>query len=148
MNKVILMGRLVADPEVRYTQKDNGTSGCVARYRLAVNRQYNKNGEQQADYFNCVGFGKTGEFAEKYLKKGSKILITGRLQSGSYTNKDGATTYTTDVIVEAHEFCESKGSASGNAGGVSQEIPAPMTQQEAGGFMDVPDGYDEELPFN
>lgn len=142
MNKVILMGRLCADPDVRYTTGDKPT--CIARYRLAVNRMYNKDGEQQADFISCVAFGKSGEFAEKYLHKGIKIIITGRIQTGSYTNKDGQKVYTTDVVVENHEFAESKGS-----GGSGQQEPAsPYGQAGDDGFMNIPDNIDEELPFS
>ena len=106
MNKVILIGRLTKDPETRYSQGQNST--CISRYSLAVDRQFKRDGEQTADFLNCVAFGKQGEFAEKYLKKGAKIAVTGRLQTGSYTDKDGKKVYTTDVVVESHEFVESK----------------------------------------
>lgn len=109
MNKVILCGRLTADPDVRYSQGENSTA--VARYSLAIDRKYSKGDERQTDFINCVAFGKSGEFAEKYLRKGMKILITGRIQTGSYTNKDGQKVYTTDVVVEEHEFVESKQTA-------------------------------------
>lgn len=109
MNKVILCGRLTADPDVRYSQGENPTA--VAKYSLAVDRKYSKGDERQTDFINCVAFGKSGEFAEKYLKKGMKILVTGRIQTGSYTNKDGQKVYTTDVVVEEHEFAESKQTA-------------------------------------
>ena len=135
MNKVILMGRLVADPEVRYSQGANAT--CVARYRLAVDRKFKREGEQEADFISCVAFGKNGEFAEKYLHKGMKIAVEGRIQTGSYENKDGQKVYTTDVIVEGHDFCESKGAG-------QQDAP----QNNSDGFMNIPDGFDEELPFN
>lgn len=148
MNKVILMGRLTRDPEVRYSQGENATA--VARYTLAVDRRFNRNNDEQtADFINCVAFGRSGEFAEKYLHKGTKIAVTGRIQTGSYTNKDGVKVYTTDVVVEDHEFAESK-NASGQAGG--DYAPAGRTQSApvaAGdGFMNIPDGIDEELPFN
>lgn len=114
MNKVILMGRLTRDPEVRYSQGENATA--VARYTLAVDRRFNRNNDEQtADFINCVAFGRSGEFAEKYLHKGTKIAVTGRIQTGSYTNKDGVKVYTTDVVVEDHEFAESK-NASQQAG--------------------------------
>ena len=137
MNKWIGIGRLVADPEVRYSQGENAT--CIARYRLAVNRKFKREGEQEADFISCVAFGKNGEFAEKYLHKGMKIAVEGRIQTGSYTNQEGQKVYTTDVVVEAHDFCESKGSGSGSAS-------AP--QVDSDGFMNIPDGIDEELPFN
>ena len=106
MNKTILIGRLVKDPDVRYTQGGNQT--CIARYTLAVDRRFKKDGEQAADFIPCVAFGKGGEFAEKYFKKGMRVAVTGRIQTGSYTNKDGQKIYTTDVIIEDQEFCESK----------------------------------------
>lgn len=138
MNKVILIGRLTRDPEVRYSQGDNPTA--VARYSLAVDRRFKREGEPDADFINCVAFGKQGEFAEKYLTKGVKIAVTGRIQTGSYTNKDGQKVYTTDIVVEEHEFCESKGSSG------SGSAPAPQTDEN--GFMNIPDGLEEELPFS
>ncbi len=148
MNKVILMGRLTRDPEVRYSQGENATA--IARYTLAVDRRFNRNNDEQtADFISCVAFGRSGEFAEKYLHKGTKIAVTGRIQTGSYTNKDGVKVYTTDVVVEDQEFAESK-NASQQAGG--DYAPAGRTQSApmaAGdGFMNIPDGIDEELPFN
>lgn len=140
MNKVILMGRLTRDPEVRYSQGDTPTA--IARYTLAVDRRARKDGEASADFISCVAFGKSAEFAEKYLHKGTKLVITGRIQTGSYTNKDGQKVYTTDVVVEDQEFAESKAAASGNQEGNSQ--PAASGD----GFMNIPDGADEELPFN
>ena len=139
MNKVILMGRLCADPEVRYSQNQNQTA--VARYRLAVDRIFKREGEQTADFISCVAFGKAAEFAEKYLRQGTKIAITGRIQTGSYTNREGQKVYTTDVVVEEQEFAESKG-ASGNIEGSAPQATDPD------GFMSLPDGIDEELPFN
>lgn len=139
MNKVILMGRLCADPEVRYSQNQNQTA--VARYRLAVDRRFKREGEQTADFISCVAFGKVAEFAEKYLHRGTKIIITGRIQTGSYTNRDGQKVYTTDVVIEEQEFAESKG-ASGNIEGSAPQATDPD------GFMSLPDGIDEELPFN
>ena len=121
MNKVILMGRLTRDPEVRYSQGENATA--VARYTLAVDRRYNRNNdEQSADFINCVAFGRNGEFAEKYLRKGTKIAATGRIQTGSYTNKDGVRVYTTEVVIEEQEFAESKNSSSAGNGGFTGEI--------------------------
>lgn len=146
MNKVILMGRLTRDPEVRYSQGENATA--VARYTLAVNRRFVRNDEERtADFINCVAFGKSGEFAEKYLHKGMKIVIVGRIQTGSYTNKDGVRVYTTDIVVEDHEFAESKNTSNSDASsGVSTgNSPAYSTGD---GFMNIPDGIDEELPFN
>lgn len=146
MNKVILMGRLTRDPEVRYSQGDNAMA--VARYTLAVDRRFNRNNDDQtADFISCVAFGRSGEFAEKYLHKGTKIAITGRIQTGSYTNKDGVKVYTTDVVVEDQEFSESKNSAgSGDSGFAPAGRPAPAAAGD--GFMNIPDGIDEELPFN
>ena len=134
MNKVILIGRLTKEPEVRYSQGNEPM--CIARYTLAVDRRFKREGEQDADFISCVAFGKNGEFAEKYLHKGTKIAITGRIQTGSYTNKDNQKVYTTDVVVEEHEFAESKGTSGQNN--------APAT--DPNGFMDLPDGL-EELPF-
>lgn len=139
MNKVILMGRLCADPEVRYSQNENQTA--VARYRLAVDRRFKREGDQTADFIPCVAFGKAAQFAEYYLHRGTKIIITGRIQTGSYTNRDGQKVYTTDVVIEEQEFAESKG-ASGNIEGSAPQSTDPD------GFMSLPDGIDEELPFN
>lgn len=139
MNKVILMGRLCADPEVRYAQNQNQTA--IARYRLAVDRRFKREGDQTADFIPCIAFGKAAEFAEKYLRQGTKIAITGRIQTGSYTNREGQKVYTTDVVVEEQEFAESK-NASGNSGGTAPHTADPD------GFMSLPDGIDEELPFN
>ena len=138
MNKVILVGRLVRDPEVRYSQGANQTA--IARYTLAVDRRFKKEGEQSADFIGCVAFGKAGEFAEKYFKKGTKLVVTGRIQTGSYTNKDGQKTYTTDIVVEEQEFAESKSSGSGS--------PQPSPADCGDGFMNIPEGIDEELPFS
>ncbi len=146
MNKVILMGRLTRDPEIRYSQGDNATA--VARYSLAVDRRFKRDGEPSADFINCVAFGRSAEFAEKYLHQGTKIAITGRIQTGSYTNKDGQKVYTTDVVVEEQEFAESK-SASESNGSYSQPAANPSPVNASGdGFMNIPDGIDEELPFN
>lgn len=142
MNKVILMGRLTREPEVRYSGGDN--SMAVARYTLAVDRRIKKDGEQAADFISCVAFGKSAEFTEKYLHKGTKMTISGRIQTGSYTNRDGQKVYTTDVIVEEQEFAESKGAGSRNTPG--SEVPTSAAG--ADGFMNIPDGIDEELPFN
>lgn len=157
MNKVILMGRLTRDPEIRYSQGENTLA--IARYTLAVDRRFNRNGdENSADFIGCVAFGKSAEFAERYLHKGTKIVVTGRIQTGSYTNKDGVKVYTTDVVVEDQEFAESKNSAANNDGGYhnagysnSGYVNAPAKPQPAAagdGFMNIPDGIDEELPFN
>lgn len=139
MNKVVLLGRLTRNPEVRYTQGAEST--CVARYTLAVDRKVKKDGEATADFISCVCFGKSAEFAEKYLKQGTKIAIIGRIQTGSYVNREGKKVYTTDIVVEEQEFAESKATSS----------QAPQEKQygepDKEGFMNVPDGIDEELPF-
>ena len=152
MNKVILMGRLTRDPEVRYSQGENPLA--IARYTLAVDRRQSRsNGgdEQSADFIDCVAFGRSGEFAEKYLHKGTKIAVTGRIQTGSYTNKEGVKVYTTEVVVEDHEFAESR-NASGNDGnsfnGGYSHGGAASASGAGDGFMNIPDGIDEELPFN
>ncbi len=146
MNKVILMGRLTRDPEVRYSQGEQATA--IARYTLAVDRRFRREGDQQtADFIGCVAFGRQGEFAEKYLRKGTKIAITGRIQTGSYTNKDGQRVYTTDVVVEEQEFAESKAASEGNGGFTPADRPSPSVAA-GDGFMNIPDGIDEELPFN
>lgn len=145
MNKVILIGRLTRDPEIRYAQNENGTA--VARYTLAVvDRRFKRDGEQDADFIGCVVFGKGAEFAEKYLAKGTKIAVTGRIQTGSYTNKDGQKVYTTDVVVEEQEFAESKAASQGNGGGYQNAGSNNSTSGD--GFMNIPDGIDEEFPFN
>lgn len=144
MNKVILMGRLTRDPEVRYAQNENSTA--VARYSLAVDRRFKREGEQDADFIGCVAFGRAAEFAEKWLHKGSKVVVTGRIQTGSYTNKDGQKIYTTDVAIEEQEFAESKAASEGNGGGYSGG--GSNNSSSGDGFMNVPDGIDEELPFN
>ena len=144
MNKVILIGRLTSEPEIKYSSGENPME--IARYTLAVDRKYNRE-EQSVDFINCVAFGKTAEFTEKYLHRGTKITITGHFQTGSYTNKDGIKVYTTDVIIEEQEFAESKNSSSSDgeyAGGGSRTEPAASDD----GFMNIPDGIDEELPFN
>ena len=145
MNKVLLIGRLTGEPEVKYSQ--GAQPVCVARYRLAVDRKYKKDGEQSADFISCVAFGKSGEFAEKYLHKGTKIAVEGRIQTGSYTNRDGQKVYTTDVVVEDQEFAESKASSDNNSGYVPANRPSP-SGAAGDGFMNIPDGIDEELPFN
>ena len=140
MNKWIGMGRLTRDPEIRYTQGENSTA--VARYTLAVDRRFKReNDEQTADFISCVAFGRNAEFAEKYLKQGTKIAVSGRIQTGSYTNKDGVKVYTTDVVVEEQEFAESKGS---NSPQNQQQAP----QQSSDGWMNIPDGIEDDLPFN
>lgn len=157
MNKVILMGRLTRDPDIRYSQGAN--SMAVARYTLAVDRRFKRDSsEQSADFISCVSFGKLAEFFEKYVKQGTKMLVEGRIQTGSYTNRDGQKVYTTDVVVENAEFAESKSSASQRtsysqtpaAPAPQQAAPAPQAAQAASeGFMDITDGLEDEgLPFN
>ena len=147
MNKVILMGRLTRDPEIRYSQGDNALA--VARYTLAVDRRFNRNNDENtADFIGCVAFGRAAEFAEKYFHKGIKIAVTGRIQTGSYTNKDGVRVYTTDVVVEEQEFAESKNSASAGGGGYNADNSRPEPAAAGDGFMNIPDGIDEELPFS
>lgn len=152
MNKVILIGRLTREPEVRYSAGENATA--IARYTLAVDRKYKQEGQQNADFIQCIAFGKSAEFAEKYFRKGMKIAITGRIQTGSYTNKEGQKVYTTDVVIEEQEFAESK-----NASGADREARDEAALQQSGykqssmttgddRFMHIPDGIDEELPFN
>ena len=151
MNKVILMGRLTRDPEVRYTNSGENQM-AIARYTVAVDRRGRRNGtdEQTADFIGCVAFGKQGEFADKYLKKGTKVLVTGRIQTGSYTNKDGQKVYTTDVVVEEQEFAESKNSEQSQAPASAQSSASvPSVGGSADdGFMNIPDGIEDELPFN
>lgn len=148
MNKVILMGRLTRDPEVRYSSGENALA--IARYTLAVDRRFRKDNEASADFIGCVAFGKAGEFAEKYLRQGTKIVITGRIQTGSYTNREGQKVYTMEVVVEDQEFAESKAASQNNSqtnAGSRQQPPPPMPTDKDG-FMQIPDGIDEELPFN
>lgn len=163
MNRVILMGRLTRDPEIRYS--NSGDQMAVARYTIAVDRPGGKNqDEPSADFIGCVCFGKSAEFVEKYLKKGTKIAVEGRIRTGRYQNKDGQTVYTTDVVVDRHEFCESKGNGQAPQGNYQQpqnQQAQPQQQSQAQpqqtasqpaqgydpGFMNIPDGIDEELPF-
>lgn len=159
MNKVILLGRLTKDPDVRQSQGAEPVT--IARYILAVDRRQKKQeGQQAADFISCVAFGKAGEFAEKYLHKGTKICVSGRIQTGSYTRQDGTKVYTTDVVVEDQEFAESRNAQtsgpdySGYAGADNGSTPAAHGNDAApassaiDGFMNIPDGIDEELPFN
>jgi single-strand DNA-binding protein len=149
MNKTILIGRLTRDPDVRYTKTSKGDNMAIARYNLAIDR---KGKDAGTDYISCVAFGKLGEFAEKYLKQGVKIAVVGRIQTGSYTNKDGIKVYTTDVVVEEHEFCESKNSE--NTQPAANVNPNNDTHTENNqpsapnnSFMDVPDDILDDLPF-
>ncbi|HIT67448.1 MAG TPA: single-stranded DNA-binding protein [Candidatus Merdisoma merdipullorum] len=155
MNKVILMGRLTRDPDVRYSQGESATA--VARFTLAVDRRFRRDGDTSADFIGCVAFGRQAEFAEKYLRQGTKVVLTGRIQTGSYTNRDGQKVYTTDVVAEDLEFAESKAAAAergASAGFQPQQNSnpfqsAPTPSAAAGdGFMNIPDGIDEELPFS
>lgn len=136
MNKVILAGRVTREPEVRYSQGEKATA--VACYGLAVDRRFKKEGETETDFIRCVELGKLAEFAEKYLHQGTKIMITGRVQTGSYTNKDGQKVYTTDVIIEEHEFVESKASS----------LASVESKKNGDEYMKIPDNFDNELPFN
>lgn len=152
MNKVVLMGRLTKDPVIHLPEYQDGTT--VASYTLAVDRRRSQQQEQQADFISCVAFGHSAEFAEKYLKKGTKICISGRIQTGSYTNREGVKIYTTDVIVDDQEFAESKNAGSQNCAGANEkpgqtQRPERQQGQQAAldGFMDIPEGIDEELPF-
>ena len=140
MNKVIFMGRLTRDPEVRYSQGAN--SMAVARFSLAVNRRFKRDGEPEADFFNCTAFGKQAEFIERYLRKGVKVVVSGRIENDNYTNKEGQMVYAVKVIIEEIEFAESK-ATSGNQGNSTYNGMGP-----GDGFMNIPDGLDEELPFN
>jgi len=147
MNKVILMGRLTRDPEIRYANNANST--CIANYTLAVDRRFKRQGDEQtADFIQCVAMGKGGEFAEKYLHQGTKIVVEGRIQTGSYTNKDGQKIFTTEVWVESQEFAESKAASAQNG---NQNASAPtrpnVAQNDSDGFMNIPDAIEEELPF-
>ena len=156
MNKVLLMGRLTRDAEIRYSQGDN--SMAIARFSLAVDRRgrrdSNSSEEQTADFINCVAFGKTADFLERFGRKGTKFVVEGRIQTGSYTNKDGQRVYTTDVVAENVEFAESKNASAGNNDGGYQNAGfgggnnAPAPSGAGDGFMNIPDGIDEELPFN
>ena len=163
MNKVILMGRLTRDPEVRYSQGASQTS--VARFSIAVDRRFKREGEPDADFFNCTAFGKQAEFVERYLHKGIKILMSGRVQNDNYTNKDGQMVYSVRVMVDEIEFAESKNASGGNAGGFNNgggfggggfnggsfggnQNSAPAPSGAGDGFMNIPDGIDEELPLN
>ncbi len=148
MNKVILMGRLTRDPDVRYSQGANGNM-AIARFSLAVDRRFQRQDAQSeqanADFINCVAFGKQGEFVEKYFHKGMKMVLTGRIQTGSYTNKEGSKVYTTDVVAEEIEFAESKNAQGGGSNEGYTRNPAPADD----GFMNIPtDGIESEIPFN
>jgi len=150
MNRVILMGRLTRDPNISYSQ--SGDNMAIARFTMAVDRRGRRQDgadQQTADFIGCVCFGRQAEFAEKYLRQGTKIAVTGRIQTGSYTNKDGQKVYTTDVVLDDIEFAESKNSGDGGSEGHTYTAPSRPAPSSAGdGFMNIPDGIDEELPFN
>ena len=146
MNKVILMGRLTRDPEVRYGGANNT---AVARFSIAVDRRFKRDGDPDADFFNCVSFGKQGEFVEKYLRKGTKIVLDGEIRNNNYTNRDGQMVYGIEIVTNNVEFAESKSASAANAGGFVPNNPTPAPSAPAGdGFMNIPDGIEEELPFN
>lgn len=138
MNKILLCGRLTRDPEVRYGDNQK----AVGRFNIAVDRKFKREGDPTADFFNCTAFGKTAEFVEKYLKKGTKMLVFGHIQNDNYTNKDGQTVYSVQIIVDELEFAESKGSS----GASNNNNAAPQEGQES--FMNIPQGIDDELPFH
>ncbi|MCC2254613.1 single-stranded DNA-binding protein [Ruminococcus sp. CLA-AA-H200] len=154
MNKAILVGRLTRDPEIRYSQGENSTA--IGRYTVAVDRRFKREGEPAADFIPCVAFGRTAEFVEKYFRQGMRVSVSGRIQTGSYTNRDGVKVYTTEVIVEENEISESRAeseasraSGKGQKSNNNQAAPAtPSTNSNDDGFMNIPDGIDEELPFN
>lgn len=146
MNKVILMGRLTRDPDVRYTTGENPLA--IARYTLAVDRRFHKDGEATADFISCVVFGRAAEFAEKYFRQGLKITISGRIRTGNYTNREGQKVYTTEIVVEEQEFAESKSGDNGAAYYPPKQTPPPAPADGADGFMNIPDGIEEELPFS
>ncbi len=153
MNKVILMGRLTRDPEVRYSQGASQTA--VARFSVAVDRRFKREGEPDADFFNCTSFGRQAEFVERYLHKGTKVVLSGRVQNDNYTNKEGQMVYSVRIMVDEIEFAESKNASGGgndggynNGGGFGGSGSAPAPAGAGDGFMNIPDGIDEELPFN
>ena len=147
MNKVVLMGRLTRDPEVRYSAGENALA--IARYTLAVDRRFRRDGEATADFINCVSFGRTAEFAEKYFRQGLRIVVSGRIQTGSYTNREGQKVYTTEVVVENQEFAESKATSDNNAGFAQAPAASAPTAPAGDGFMNIPDNVDDSgLPFN
>jgi single-strand DNA-binding protein len=149
MNKVVLMGRLTKDPVVTYSGAEN--SLAIARYTLAVDRRVRRDGQQTADFISCKAFGRSAEFVERYLHKGTKVVVSGRIETGSYTNRDGNRVYTTEVVVEEHDFAESKSVSDSNRASYSNSYdaaPAPASDPgSADGFMNIPDGIEDELPF-
>lgn len=146
MNKIILMGRLTRPPEVRYSQGASPTA--VAKFSLAVDRRWKREGEPDADFFNCTAFGRLAEFVEKYLNQGIKVVVVGRIQNDNYTNKEGQKVYSVQVLLDEIEFAESKSASAGSVPGPRLE-DRPVPEQAANdGFLSVPDGAEEELPFN
>jgi len=145
MNKVILMGRLTREPEVRYSQGASQTA--VARFTIAVDRRFKREGEPTADFLDCTAFGRQAEFIERYLHKGVKVVVCGSIQNNNYTNRDGQMVYGFRIMVDEVEFAESKNAQSGNEGGYTAPVRTPNTSI-SDGFMNIPDGIDEELPFN
>ena len=143
MNKVILVGRLTRDPEVRHPQDD---SAAVAKYTLAVDRKFKRDNEPTADFIPCVGFGRLAEFADKYLRKGMRISVSGHIQTGSYTNKDNRKVYYTEIVIEEQEFAESRAESEANKSASKQQKPEETVDEN--GFMNIPEGLEEELPFN
>jgi single-strand DNA-binding protein len=146
MNNVVLMGRLTRDPEVRYSNSD--TPLAIARYTLAVDRRFKRDGEPSADFIRCISFGKAGEFAEKYFSQGMRVVVSGRIQTGSYKNRNGDTVYTTEVVTETLEFAESKKSSQGNGSQTGSTQSNAGAVPDDDGFMTIPEGIDEELPFS
>lgn len=146
MNKVILLGRLARDPETRYGGANDSMAVC--RYTLAVDKKFKKDGEATADFINCISFGKSAEFADKYFTKGLRVAVSGRIQTGSYTNRDGQKVYTTDVVVEEHEIAQSRSEASNQQESNRQPEISPYGKDKDNGFMNIPDGIDDELPFS
>ena len=147
MNKVVLVGRLTRDPQVSYSQGENSTA--VARYTVAVDRRFKRDNEPTADFISCVVFGRSAEFAEKYFRQGMRVALSGNIRTGSYTNREGVKVYTTDVVVEEQEFAQNRDENSPNMGGYQPSAPAQGAPADAGdGFMKIPDGIEEELPFN
>ena len=147
MNKVVLVGRLTRNPETRYSQGDNPTA--ISRYTLAVDRRFKREGQPDADFIRCVAFGRAGEFADRYFTQGMRVAVSGRIQTGSYTNRDGVKVYTTEVVVEDQEFAQSKSENSAAPAPAESAAPASVPAGDPGDdFMNIPEGIDEELPFN
>ncbi len=145
MNKVVLVGRLTRNPETRYSQGENPTA--ISRYTLAVDRRFKREGQPDADFIRCVAFGRSGEFADRYFTQGMRVAVSGRIQTGSYTNRDGVKVYTTEVVVEDQEFAQSKSENNAPMPSASA-APAAPAEDPGDDFMNIPEGIDEELPFN